>query len=232
VFFGEFEPFEGSALIDSGVGASIGMTANVLALGSVLIGPIWALMAAWRSTDESARRLALVAASALSGVGLVMVCGLVGVATDIGTIAVFCGMFTAVATVAAGCSHALATPSLSPAVLDGERPGESTVSAEAEGTPVTTGSGAVVDDAQARTDVTGSGLVGLTDREKEVLELLAEGFSNAGIAARLFISERTVDAHLRAVFTKLDLPDTRYDNRRIHAARAWRTAGEGVRESK
>jgi DNA-binding NarL/FixJ family response regulator len=141
-------------------------------------------------------------------------------------------MFTAVATVAAGCSHALATPTLSPAVLDGERPGESMVSAEAERTPAPTESEVVADDGQPHTDVPGSGLVGLTDRENEVLELLAEGFSNAGIAARLYISERTVDAHLRAVFTKLDLPDTRHDNRRIHAARAWRTADEGVRENK
>ena len=62
----------------------------------------------------------------------------------------------------------------------------------------------------------------LTTRESEVLELLAEGLSNAGIAARLVISERTVDAHLRSVFAKLDLPEGPLENRRVHAALAWR----------
>jgi DNA-binding NarL/FixJ family response regulator len=62
----------------------------------------------------------------------------------------------------------------------------------------------------------------LTGRESEVLGLLAEGLSNAGIAARLVISERTVDAHLRSVFTKLELPDGPLENRRVHAVLAWR----------
>lgn len=62
----------------------------------------------------------------------------------------------------------------------------------------------------------------LTAREGQVLELLAQGLSNAGIAARLVISERTVDAHLRSVFTKLALPDGPLENRRVHAALVWR----------
>lgn len=62
----------------------------------------------------------------------------------------------------------------------------------------------------------------LTARESEVLGLLAEGLSNAGIAERLVISERTVDAHLRSVFAKLTLPDGPLENRRVHAVLAWR----------
>jgi DNA-binding CsgD family transcriptional regulator len=62
----------------------------------------------------------------------------------------------------------------------------------------------------------------LTARESEVLGLLAEGLSNAGIAERLVISERTVDAHLRSVFAKLALPEGPLENRRVHAVLAWR----------
>ena len=61
----------------------------------------------------------------------------------------------------------------------------------------------------------------LTRREREVLRLLAAGLSNAGIAAQLVLSERTIDAHLRSVFDKLDLPDSRDDNRRVQAAAVW-----------
>lgn len=66
----------------------------------------------------------------------------------------------------------------------------------------------------------------LTPREREVLGLLAEGLSNSGIAARLVVSERTVDAHLRSVFTKLALPDSTHANRRVHAVLAWNGARE------
>jgi DNA-binding CsgD family transcriptional regulator len=66
----------------------------------------------------------------------------------------------------------------------------------------------------------------LTPREREVLALLAQGLSNAGIAARLVLSERTVDAHLRSVFTKLALPDSTHANRRVHAVLAWNGARE------
>ena len=46
----------------------------------------------------------------------------------------------------------------------------------------------------------------LTAREREVLTLMAEGRSNAAIAARLFVSEKAVGKHTNAIFTKLDLP--------------------------
>ena len=46
----------------------------------------------------------------------------------------------------------------------------------------------------------------LTDREREVLELMAEGLTNGGIAKRLYLSERTVEAHVRHVLLKLDIP--------------------------
>src|SRR5262249_30199485 len=50
---------------------------------------------------------------------------------------------------------------------------------------------------------------GLTQRETEVLRLLAEGLSNAQIAARLFLSGRTVDHHVSAILRKLDVPTRR-----------------------
>jgi DNA-binding CsgD family transcriptional regulator len=66
-----------------------------------------------------------------------------------------------------------------------------------------------------------SRLSALSGREREVLRLLAAGLSNAGIAAELVLSERTIDAHLRSVFGKLEMPDSRHDNRRVQAAAIW-----------
>jgi len=57
----------------------------------------------------------------------------------------------------------------------------------------------------------------LTDREREVLGLMAEGLSDRGIAERLTISLQTVYTHVQHVFTKLDLPATSSDNRRVRA---------------
>ena len=57
----------------------------------------------------------------------------------------------------------------------------------------------------------------LTPREQEVLALMAEGASNAGIANRLWVTEGTVEKHVRSILTKLGLPDTDDDHRRVLA---------------
>jgi len=58
----------------------------------------------------------------------------------------------------------------------------------------------------------------LTPAELRVYELLASGRSNSGIAAELFLSERTVEVHVRKIFAKLGLSDDRSMNRRVVAA--------------
>ena len=57
----------------------------------------------------------------------------------------------------------------------------------------------------------------LTAREQEVLALMAEGRSNAGIAQRLWVTEGTVEKHVRSILAKLDLPETGDDHRRVLA---------------
>jgi DNA-binding NarL/FixJ family response regulator len=61
------------------------------------------------------------------------------------------------------------------------------------------------------------GLAALTPREREVLERMAEGLSNGGIAAALVISERAVEKHVANIFMKFDLPPSESDNRRVLA---------------
>ena len=61
----------------------------------------------------------------------------------------------------------------------------------------------------------------LTDRESEVLALMAEGLSNAGIAARLWVAEGTVEKHVRNILLKLSISDSGADNRRVHAVLAY-----------
>jgi DNA-binding NarL/FixJ family response regulator len=61
----------------------------------------------------------------------------------------------------------------------------------------------------------------LTPREREVLELMAEGRSNSGIAARLTISDRAVEKHVSNIFWKLDLPAGPEDHRRVLAVLRW-----------
>jgi DNA-binding NarL/FixJ family response regulator len=66
----------------------------------------------------------------------------------------------------------------------------------------------------------GSLLDELTDREREVLSLLAEGRSNRAIAKQLYLSPRAIERHVQAIFQKLRLPDTEDDNRRVLAVLA------------
>ena len=68
-----------------------------------------------------------------------------------------------------------------------------------------------------RADEAAVRLQALTPREREVLELMAEGRSNQAIGARLFISPRAVEKHVTSIFTKLRLPAAREDHRRVLA---------------
>jgi DNA-binding NarL/FixJ family response regulator len=57
----------------------------------------------------------------------------------------------------------------------------------------------------------------LTPREREVLALMAEGRSNTGIGRRLWITEGTVEKHVHSIMSKLRLPETDEDHRRVLA---------------
>jgi DNA-binding NarL/FixJ family response regulator len=60
-------------------------------------------------------------------------------------------------------------------------------------------------------------LAELTPREREVLALVAEGRTDRGIAEALWLSPKTVETHVHAIFRKLDLPSAQTENRRVHA---------------
>jgi DNA-binding NarL/FixJ family response regulator len=64
-------------------------------------------------------------------------------------------------------------------------------------------------------------LATLTPREREVLGLMAEGRSNAAIAARLFVTEKAVSKHTNSIFMRLGLPQSEDDNRRVLAVLAY-----------
>jgi DNA-binding NarL/FixJ family response regulator len=64
------------------------------------------------------------------------------------------------------------------------------------------------------------GLAELSDREREILALMAEGLTNTGIAKRLVVSERTVEAHVRHVLLKLGIPQSEDGHRRVLAVLA------------
>jgi serine/threonine-protein kinase len=70
-----------------------------------------------------------------------------------------------------------------------------------------------------------SSLDQLTARERDVLALMAEGLTDKGIGKRLFVAPKTVETHIRHIFTKLQLPETSADNKRVHAVLTYLRTG-------
>ncbi len=70
------------------------------------------------------------------------------------------------------------------------------------------------------------GLGELTEREREVLSLMAQGLTNQAIAARLVLTERTVEGHVRSVLIKLSLPEGEGGHRRVLAVLAYLRAAD------
>lgn len=67
----------------------------------------------------------------------------------------------------------------------------------------------------------------LTDREREVMTLIAEGRTNRAIGDRLYLSAKTVEAHVRNIFVKLGFQESPDDHRRVLAVLVWLRANEG-----
>ncbi len=76
---------------------------------------------------------------------------------------------------------------------------------------------AVVGELVGRRRQAGNPLERLTDREREVLALMAEGRSNRAIAERLFVTDHTVEKHVKSIFGSLQLPQSADDHRRVLA---------------
>ncbi len=72
-----------------------------------------------------------------------------------------------------------------------------------------------------------TGLARLTDREREILALLAEGRSNLAVATTLHLAGRSVEKHVTSIFTKLDLPPANTDHRRVLAVLRYLNAQRG-----
>jgi DNA-binding NarL/FixJ family response regulator len=86
-------------------------------------------------------------------------------------------------------------------------------------------------DPEVVTQLAGAGrrteeLEALTDRERDVLALMAEGRSNAAIAEALVVTERAVEKHVTSIFSKLDLTPTVEDHRRVLAVLTYLRAGD------
>jgi DNA-binding NarL/FixJ family response regulator len=71
-------------------------------------------------------------------------------------------------------------------------------------------------------------LAELTAREREVLALMAQGRTDRGIRDALYLSQKTVESHVRSIFRKLDLPSAPTDNRRVHAVLTFLRQTDGV----
>ena len=72
-------------------------------------------------------------------------------------------------------------------------------------------------------------LAELSEREREILKLMAEGLTNTAIAKRLFVSERTVETHVRHVLSKLDIAQSEDGHRRVLAVLAHLSAARDQR---
>ena len=91
------------------------------------------------------------------------------------------------------------------------------------------GSGGSAIDPQVVAALVGAGpsrFDALSERERAVLAVIAEGRSNSAVASTLFLSEKTVESHVRAIFNKLHLSDGPDDHRRVLAVLAWLSQGQ------